>query len=336
MAQGTILLTGITGFIAKRIALDLLRAGYTVRGSLRSQKRESEVRDTLARHLTDAKALDRLSFVELDLMQDRGWDTAMSGVDAVIHTASPFPLGQPKDESDIIRPAVDGTLRALKAAQAAGVRRVVLTASMESVMHGVLSDPITEADFSDPEADTCSAYTRSKIFAERAAWDFLRAHPDMQLTVINPGLVCGTPMDSHTGSSVNVIKRFFNGKDPMVPDMVLPIVDIDDVALMHVRALSTPASIGKRYIACDSFAPIPTLTRALKAEFPERRIPTRVAPDWMIKLLALIDPQIKLVVKWLGWTPTLSHAAATRDLGVTFTPADTAVLKTARFLARRP
>ena len=192
----TILVTGITGFIAKKIAYDLLARGDTVRGTLRKSARSQEVRAALSD--LPPEALARLTFVEADLMTDRGWAEAMGGVDGVIHTASPFPLSKPKDDSQIIGPAVEGTKRVLRSAHKAGVRRVVLTSSMEAVMHGVSSNPLTEADWSDPEALTCSPYTRSKIFAERAAWEFVKSHPEMQLSVINPGLVCGTPMDKHT------------------------------------------------------------------------------------------------------------------------------------------
>ncbi|WP_417806637.1 NAD-dependent epimerase/dehydratase family protein [Thioclava sp.] len=329
----TILVTGITGFIAKKIAYDLLARGDTVRGTLRKSGRSQEVRAALAG--LPPEALARLSFVEADLMTDRGWAEAMGGVNGVMHTASPFPLSKPKDESQIIGPAVEGTKRVLKAAHKAGVTRVVLTSSMEAVMHGVTSDPITEADWSNPEAPTCSAYTRSKIFAERAAWDFVKAHPEMQLSVINPGLVCGTPMDKHTGSSVAVVARLLSGRDPMQPDLDLPVVDIADVSACHIAALDSPEAINKRYICAESFANFRDLAAALQANFPDRKISQRLAPKFLLKLMALFDPQIALILPMIGQKMHLSHAAATDDLGVKFTPADEAVIRTARFLAAK-
>ncbi|MBD3802118.1 MAG: NAD-dependent epimerase/dehydratase family protein [Thioclava sp.] len=329
----TILVTGITGFIAKRIAYDLLAQGETVRGTLRKASRGAEVNAALAE--LGPEALDRISFVEADLLSDAGWTEAMEGIDAVIHTASPFPITKIKDERTIIAPAVEGTRRVLSAAQAAGVTRVVLTSSMEAVMHGVTSDPMTETDWSNPKAPTCSAYTRSKIFAEEAAWEFIEDHHEMELTVINPGLVCGTPMDRHTGSSVGVIERIMAGKDPAVPEFELPVVDIADVSACHVAALDTPASIGQRYICAERFLSFPEMARGLKAEFPERRIATRLAPNWLIGALALFDSQIALIKPMLGKTMRLSHAAATRDLGVDFVPAEEAILRTGRFLAAK-
>ncbi|NBO21181.1 MAG: NAD-dependent epimerase/dehydratase family protein, partial [Rhodobacteraceae bacterium] len=240
----TVLLTGISGFIAKRIAFDLIMAGHSVVGSLRNPDRADEVRGALSQNGVDAAGLARLRFVTVDLNRDDGWAAAMAGVTAVIHTASPFPLSQPKNPDDVIRPAVDGTLRVLRAAAAAGVGRVILTSSLEAVMHGQKTAAVTEADWTDLSAPTVSTYTRSKTLAERAAWEFVAAHPDMQLTVINPGMVLGTPMDRHTGSSISVIARILSGKDPAVPDISLPVSDLADVSAAHVAALGRPASVG--------------------------------------------------------------------------------------------
>ena len=169
-----VLLTGASGFIAKRIALDLLEGGHTVRGSLRSLRRADEVRAALRPHLTDAETLDRLSFVELDLTRDAGWEAAMDGMTALVHTASPFPMAPPKDEDELIRPAVDGTLRALRAAQRAGVTRVVMTSSVVAIEANgkVGRETLTEADWSDVENPRSTPYYKSKTLAERAAWDF--------------------------------------------------------------------------------------------------------------------------------------------------------------------
>lgn len=328
----SVLLTGISGFIAKRIAFDLLQAGHSVTGSLRSLKRADEVKAALRANGIDETTLARLRFVTLDLNRDEGWQEAMAGIDAVIHTASPFPLAQPKDENEVIRPAVDGTLRVLKAAQAAGVTRVVLTSSMEAVMHGTKSGPVTEADWTDVAAPTVSAYTKSKTLAERAAWDFVAKHPEMQLTCINPGMVLGTPMDRETGSSISVITRIMSGKDPVAPDIRLPITDIADVSRAHVEALERPESIGQRYIIADRFQSMPDMARTLKAAFPDRKIATRIAPRLLLRLLALFDAEIRLILPWLGWTPTLDNTKARRELGLTITPADASILATARFL----
>ena len=183
----TILLTGISGFIAKHVAAKLLNAGYGVRGSLRRLERAGEVRAALA-GVVPAEAMARLSFVALDLEADAGWAQAMQGVTALVHTASPFPIAQPKDEAVLIRPAVEGTLRALRAAKAAGVGRVVLTSSTAAVTDSGKTGVQDETDWCDANAADTSAYSKSKTLAERAAWDFCAAE-GLALTTINPGFV---------------------------------------------------------------------------------------------------------------------------------------------------
>jgi len=329
----SILLTGISGFIAKRIALDLLARGHSVTGTLRNLDRAEEVRASLRDNGVDPAALDRLHFVKADLTSDAGWAEAMTGIDAVIHTASPFPLSQPKDEDVLIRPAVDGTLRVLRAAEAAAVHRVILTSSIEAIMHGVHGRAVTEADWSDPAAPTASAYTRSKLMAERAAWDFVARHPAMQLTVINPGVVLGRPMDRQTGSSISIIARILSGKDPAVPDILLPVTDIADVSAAHVAALETPASIGQRYMVADRFLSMPDMARVLRDAYPQKRISTRVAPRLLLRVLAIFDPEIRLILPWLGWRAALDNSKVRKELGLTITRAEESILTAARFVA---
>ena len=333
MAQ-TVLLTGITGFIAKRIALDLLEAGHTVRGSLRSAARADEVRGALSAHLSDPAALDRLGFVELDLTRDDGWAEALAGVDALVHTASPFPMTQPKNADEIIRPAVDGTLRALRAAAAAGVARVVLTSSVVAIeANGIRDRALTEDDWTDPNDPKASAYYKSKTLAERAAWDFVADHPDLRLTTINPALVLGAPLDGHYGTSLGVVERLFMGKDPMVPDIGFGIVDVADVSAMHVRALDRAQTAGKRYIASGASVTMPEIARHLKSRNPDRKIPTKTAPGWLLRVLSLFDPSIKTVLPGLGDTPRFDNGRATAELGIDFTPWQVALDRSAEAIA---
>lgn len=332
----TVLLTGISGFIAKRIALDLLLAGHSVVGTVRSAGREAEVRATLGANVPEPAVLERLRFVVLDLNQDAGWPEAMRGIDAVIHTASPFPIAQPKDENELIRPAVEGTLRVLKAAQVVGLVRVILTSSLEAMQHGTKSGPISEADWSDLTAPTITAYAKSKTLAETAAWDFAAAHPEMQLTSINPGLVLGEPLDRHYGSSIGVIGRFLGGKDPMVADFSVPVVDIGDVSRAHLCALEQPETIGQRYVCAETYMSIPAITRILKASYPAKRIATRIAPKFLIRFLALFDAEIRTILPLIGLHPTLNNAKARRDLGLHFVPAADALRRSAAYIMAKP
>jgi dihydroflavonol-4-reductase len=332
----TVVLTGITGFIAKRIALDLLEAGYTVRGTLRSPSRADEVRDALRPRLSDPAALDRLDFVTLDLSRDEGWATAMEGADALLHTASPFPMTQPKDESDIIKPAVDGTLRALRAAHSAGVTRVVLTSSVVAIEAKDKAGPYTEEDWSDTSHPKSNAYYKSKTLAERAAWDFVAEHPEMQLTTINPALVLGEPMDGNYGTSLSLIERILGGKDPMVPDIGFGVVDVADIAAMHVAALQRPESIGQRFIGSNGTMTMPRIAQHLAGRHPDRKIATRIAPKLVLRVLSLFDPSIRTALPGVGNAPTFDNTRAREILGIVFTAPLAAIEKSAdAVLARR-
>jgi dihydroflavonol-4-reductase len=315
----TILLTGISGFIAKHIALKLLNAGYGVRGTMRSPKREDEVRAAIKPHLTDPAAMDRLTFATADLESDAGWADAMTGITAVIHTASPFPIAQPKDEQVLIRPAVEGTRRVLMAAKSAGVTRVILTSSTVAIVDETVHGQQDEANWCNLDAPGTSAYAKSKTLAEREAWR-IAGDQGLQLTTINPGFVVGPPLDANYGSSIGVVKRFLKGKDPMLPKIGFAMVDVRDVAEAHLRALQRPATAGNRYAAVAGSMWMPDMGAVLKAAYPTRRIPTRTAPAFLLRILALFDPALRAILPSLGIIHDVSGARATADLGITFTP----------------
>ncbi len=330
----TVFLTGASGFIAKHIIVQLLNAGYHVRGSVRSLSRGEEIVAAVTPHLSDAAGLsDRLSFVALDLGKDDGWDGVMDGCSALLHTASPFPLAQPKNEDEIIRPAVDGTVRALKAARDAGIDRVVMTSSAVAVMWSDLPAGRTsydEGDWSEDFHPTQNAYGRSKTHAEKAAWAFVANDAsNMKLTTINPVLVLGPALDENYGTSLQVAERVFSGKDPMQPRFGLPIVDVRDVAAMHVKALSTSKSEGQRMIASESFLWMKDIAAMMKAAYPDRPIKAREAPDFMIKMMALFDSDIKTIIPQLGVPKNLSNQRARDVLGIDFIAAREAVLASA-------
>jgi nucleoside-diphosphate-sugar epimerase len=336
--QQTILVTGATGFIAKHIVQQLLDAGYHVRGSVRSLARGQEVVDAVAPHLRETGDLDkRLSFVELDLTSDDGWDGALTGVDALVHTASPFPMSQPKDEDVLIRPAVDGTGRALKAALAAGVHRVVMTSSAVAVVGKVLEpgrSRFDETDWTDIKAPDTDAYARSKTLAERAAWAFVKQNPDMKLTTINPGFVLGPSLDAQIGTSLALVQRLLNGGDPAIPNFGFATVDVRDVARMHLRALERKDSIGRRFLGCERFFWMLDLAKVLHAEYPDRKIVIRPAPNWLVHMLAWFDPAIKSIVPLLGVELQVDSSAARDVLEIEFIDARQSVRASAASLIK--
>ncbi len=332
-AQRTILLTGITGFIARHCAVQMLNAGHSLRATLRDPGKGDALRADVRPHLTDPAALDRLTLHRADLTADDGWSQAATGADVLVHTASPFPIAQPKNADDLIRPAVEGTLRALRAAHAAGIRRVVLTSSCVAILQDGRRSQHDETDWCDPDEPTATAYARSKTLAEREAWDFARDN-DLALTTINPGLVLGPPIGSEAGSSVSVVRRLLSGKDPMQPPIGLPVVDVRDVARMHLKAVEDPTLAGSRFIASAGSLSFAEMGQILRASFPDRRIARQVAPVWMVRLMALFDPEIRSILPKLDYVETVSNAQAVTRMDMRFIPPAEALLATARWVAR--
>lgn len=328
----TILVTGISGFVARHVALDLLRAGYVVRGTLRRLDRGAEVRAALAPHL-DAGPLSRLSFAQADLGADAGWDAAMAGVDILVHTASPFPLVPPKDDDEVIRPALEGTLRVLGAAHAAGIRRVVLTSSSVAIVPPDRSGAYDETSWVDASAPHRLPYIRSKILAERAAWDFAAAK-GLALTSINPGFVFGAPLGDCDGTSVALVRRLMKGTDPLMAKVEYPVVDVTDIARMHLRAVQDPATAGKRYLGAAGTLSFVQMGRILKAAHPTRRIATRAAPSFLLRLMALFDTSLAQILPSLDKKITVSNARAVTEMGITFVPPADALRATADWLVR--
>lgn len=326
----TVLITGISGFIAKHIAAKFLAAGYAVRGTVRRLDRADEVRKAVL-PVAGARAAERLSFVAADLESDTGWAEAMVGVNAVIHTASPFPIAQPKDENDLIRPAVQGTERVLRAAAAVGVTRVVLTSSVVAILNEAKIGVQTEDDWCDVTIPTTTAYGKSKTLAERRAWEMAKAD-GLALTTINPGFVLGAPLDANYGSSLGIVERFLKGKDPMQPPYGLPIVHVQDVAEMHLRAVQRPETVGKRFIAAAGSMTFAEMAKVLKAAYPARKIATKEAPIFVLRVLSLFDQSIKSILPKLGTVERVSNARAMRDMGMDFTPPEQALREAAAWL----
>ena len=336
----TVLLTGASGYIGKHITLQLLNQGYKVRASVRSLSKSAEVKNAVKPHLLDSSDLDsRLTFVELDLDNDLGWDAALKGIDVLMHTASPFPIASPKDENELIRPAVDGTLRALKAAKSAGVNRVILTSSNAAVYGCDLPagkseyDETMWTDVNHPIGRV--AYTKSKTLAEKAAWDFVSSQaPQIELTTINPVLVLGAPLDNNFGSSISVVERIMKGKDPMLPDLRFSIVDVRDVAQMHVQAIKNDATKGERILAASETYSFVGIAKYIKSIYPKSRIKTGKAPSALIKFLSLFDGEIKAVLPLLGKPMITSNKKAQKLVGIKFIPVEVTLKESAAYLVK--
>ncbi len=317
MNEKQVLVTGASGFIALHCIHQLLEQGYTVRGSLRSLTRENEVRATLKEM---GSPVEKLSFVEADLLDDAGWPAAVKSCDYVLHVASPFPLGEPAHEDDLIIPAREGALRVLKAASDAGVKRVVLTSSVAAVISGLNENRIyTENDWSDLNADI-GAYAKSKTLAERAAWQFMKSiapTSKMELATINPGLVLGPLPDKTPRSSAEIIHQLMKNKVPGLARMYFNYVDVRDVAAAHILAMTNPQAAGKRFICTAEGGWISSIAIFLKKNFASRgyTIKTFIFPSFLVRLLGNFDKTIALTVPMLDKKGEVSNAQTVKVLG---------------------
>ncbi|HTK09936.1 MAG TPA: aldehyde reductase [Ktedonobacteraceae bacterium] len=314
-----VLVTGGSGFIGTHCILQLLAAGYRVRTTVRSLKREADVRAMLK--VGGAEPGDALSFVAADLMSDAGWPEAVAGCDFVLHVASPFPLNVPKHEDELIIPAREGALRVLRAARDAGVKRVVLTSSFAAIGYGhkSMERPFSEEDWTDPNSADVRAYVKSKTLAERAAWDFIaREGGALELSVVNPVGVFGPVLGPDYSSSIQVVRRLMDGAMPGCPRLSFGVVDVRDVADLHLRAMTDPAARGERFLAiAGDYMMIQEMAHVLRARMGDsaRRVPTRVLPDWMVRLASRFDPALAQIVPDLGKFKNASNEKARRVLG---------------------
>ncbi|HWW58882.1 MAG TPA: NAD-dependent epimerase/dehydratase family protein [Sphingopyxis sp.] len=331
---GTALVTGGSGYVAGFLIRQLVDNGWTVHTTVRSLKRESEVRGWLN---TDN---DRLRFFAADLENDAGWAEAMAECSHVAHVASPFPLDVPKHADELIVPAREGALRALRFAKRAGVQRFVLTSSMAAIAygHGRSRELYNEADWTNLDNPEVMPYPRSKTVAERAARDWVSAEGgDMEFASVNPAAVFGPLLSTDLSTSIELVKQLLEGKVPMCPDIGFGIIDVRDVADLHYRALTVPGIHDGRYVCSGPFLKMIDVANLLRANLGEqaRNVPKRKMPDWLLKLLALVRPELKQLVAELGNVRGGDSRHAMKTLGWTMRPPEEAILATAHSLIER-
>lgn len=312
-----VLVTGASGFVALHTVLRLLELGYNVRGTVRTEAQEKNVRQTLFKHVDTSK----LEFVSADLLNDEGWREAVDSCTLVLHLASPFPTEAPKDENELILPAREGTLRVLRAAQKGGVKRVVLVSSLAAVTGGHEKENRTfsEADWTDL-SKTDYAYAKSKTLGEQAAWDFIQSaenKSDMELVSINPTNVFGPVLDNHHHTSTEWFRTLLRHEVPGLPRTQLNLVDVRDVVEMITKAMSAPEAAGKRFIANGASIQLAEFANILQRHFASRgyRVPSRVLPDWLVRFVGIFNPKTKPVVQTIGWTYSISTEQAKSMLG---------------------
>jgi nucleoside-diphosphate-sugar epimerase len=325
----TVLVTGGSGYIGGWCVVELLRRGYTVRTTVRSLAKEPAVRAMIAAEVDPG---DRLSFYAAELTKDAGWDEAAAGCDYVLHVASPIGTDMPSDPDELIVPAREGALRALRAAAKAGVKRVVLTSSVAAAAgpgDNITTDETVWTDPGDPDA-----YRQSKMQAERAAWDFVAAHPALELVTVNPSMVIGPVLTPENMGSVQVVWRVLAGKLPGIPRLGFPLVDVRDVVDLHLRAMTMPEAKGERFIASTQFLWMSEIAAILRAGLGPRapKVPKRNVPSVVIRLMSIFDRSLRRVTPGLGQKRQFSSAKAQRVLGWSPRPVEQSVIDCAESL----
>jgi dihydroflavonol-4-reductase len=314
-AETLVTVTGASGFIALHCVRELLERGYRVRGTVRDLGSEAKLRKALL----PLDSGSRLSFVAAELLADKGWAEAMAGATYLLHVASPVPKGPPKDENEVIRPARDGARRVLLAAREAGVRRVVMTSSIAAIIAGRERDaghPFDETIWSDL-TQPIGAYEKSKTLAEQAAWEIARepqARP-FELTTINPSYVLGPSLTGADNVSNEIVGKMVRREVPGIPRFHFGVVDVRDVATAHVLAMTTEKAAGERFIVSSDEAWMKEMADVMAAA--GFKVPTRVVPNFAVRILAIFDPTIRLVIGNLGKKVPLTSDKAKNLLGWT-------------------
>ncbi|MFS8198235.1 NAD-dependent epimerase/dehydratase family protein [Streptomyces sp. CWNU-52B] len=315
--HGTVLVTGGTGLVGSHSVARLLREGHRTRVTVRDTGQEAGVLTALRRAGVDPAGL--LEFAVADLGSDSGWAKALDGVGHVLHHASPFPVTPPETEDELVRPAREGALRVVAAAREAGVSRVVMTSSYAAVGYTLKSDDhYTETDWTDPDTEGLPAYHKSKVLAERAAWEYARTHDDIELTVINPTGIFGPPLGDRPSGSVGLVKGMLTGQLPVVPVMYFGVVDVRDVVDLHLRAMTHPKAAGERFIAVSgSSVSLFGMAGILRRHFPaaDGLLPATELTVEQVREAAKTDPALRDAAALRGRIPVISNEKARSVLG---------------------
>lgn len=313
--KGTVLVTGGSGFVASWCVIALLQQGYIVRTTMRTPGKQDAIRTAIGKMVNFE---DRLSFHLADLTADSGWRAAASGCDYMLHVASP--LAEPKNPDHVIGPARDGTKRAVSAAIEAGVKRVVVTSSVAAAGAARRADSSAsdETFWTALDDSGLSAYSRSKTLAELDAWNLIAASGGTTtLATVNPAVVLGPVLSRDYSASIQIVERLLSGRLPGLPRLGFSIVDVRDVADLHIRAMTAPLAAGQRFIAASRFAWMREMAEVLRVNLgtDARKVPSRQVPDLVVRFAGLFNRNLAALTPLLGQKRDFSSTKAQSLLG---------------------
>ena len=332
MFMETVLVTGGTGFIGLHCLQQLLDKGYKVRTTIRSESRKQEVLEAMKKHSSNC---ENLEFYIADLLKDDGWKEAVEGSKYVLHVASPFFLGEPENEDVFIKPAVEGTLRVLKACADADVQKVVLTSSFAAVGYGHPREKevYTEEDWSSVDGEI-SAYAKSKTLAEKAAWEFvenLEESKKFDLTVINPVAVTGPMLTSDIGSSNDFLLKLISGSMPACPKIHMGYIDVRDVAKAHIFSMTEEKTNGERIIVSENEMFFAEVGKTLN-EAGFKKSPTKELPNFLVKIMSFFVGELKTLLSALDRKGDIDKTKAERFFDWEYISTEQSVAETAQQL----
>jgi len=332
-----ILVTGASGYVGKWCVVRLLENGYRVRGTIRSEAKARQVRETVA-SVVGADAAMRLELVTADILDDKGWQEAMAGVAAVMHVATAVRADEPRDSSVVIRPAIEGTERVLHFAKEAGIRRVIITSSIATVGygHGQTSGRrvYDETYFTNLDGMRFKwAYCIGKTKAEQAAWAYAKAH-GLEVTTIHPGAIIGPALDDDASISVGMVSGLLDNAMPALPSNGYSIIDVRDVADMHVAALEKPEAIGQRYLATAEYMKFPQIAQMLRELYPNRKIVQKIVPDWIMFIMARFGGPVRQIINDIGNEKVFDGTKGEKLMGRRYISARQSIADTAESVIR--
>lgn len=316
-SKGKVLLTGVTGFLGSHTAIQLLERGYDVIGTLRSHERAASMKAVISKH---TRHVGNLTFAEADLADEKVWKTLTKDVDFVQHIASPFPRVLPKNENELIIPAKNGTLNVLKAASANKVKRVVVTSSTGAIIYGKQKNErnatFNESHWTDiSNKKDSTPYFRSKTVAEHAAWGFMKNNDTgMELSTVCPGAILGPVLEKDFGTSANIVIKMLDGSMPALPNIGFDLVDVRSVADLLILAMEKPEAANERFVGSAHYLKFKEVAQILKEKYPQKKIPSGILPDFLVKLFSNFDKSLKPVLLDLSVERKVDNSKAKRLL----------------------